>query len=322
MEYRSRAAFTLMELLVVLGVLGLLISLLLVAVQHTREAARRMQCLNNLKNLALASINLESATRHLPGPRMNGHPNSLSYTSDVGLFVTLLPYFDEHELFLSFQTDVPSNSLQNSALLKLRPSILKCPSASESEILHSMSGTFSGPPIIGIDGVTCDYMGNDGVASEQNPLFGSVRLRVGEISRERRIREITDGTSQTLLFLESVGDALRLSERLKVSADTGCPSAFHYQINRSPSNNLISSTQASYKSYLLTWTGFRVGAIVEEAGHIMNYSNVVGQPYSAHPAMLPCCMADGSVSSVSDSIDISLFMAMATAQNGEVASYE
>ena len=300
------------ELLVVVAVIALLAVLIVPAVQQAREAARRMQCCNNLKNIAIASMCFESSTKHLPGPRMNAHPNTRFYTTDVGLFVTLLPYLEEQNLHSRFATNSPSNSLVNQSLLKLRPSILKCPSSLESEILHSMSGIFSGPPIDGIDGITCDYMGNDGVARSTNPLFGTVRLRVGTIVRERRLNEVSDGTSNTLLFWESVGDSIRMKKTKKLSVDLSAPRNFVYNIDSSASNNLVSVTQASYKSYIFSWTGFRIGVVFEESGAVMNFSNVIGQPYSAHPGLLTCCKTDGSVSCVSESIESSILMAMST----------
>jgi hypothetical protein len=185
-----------------------------------------------------------------------------------------------------------------------------------------MSGFFSGPPVEGIDGITCDYMGNDGVIREVNPLFGTVRLRVGALVRERRLHEVTDGTSQTLLFWECIGDALRSQRSKKLPADIYAPNSFYYNIDKSSSNNLACWTQASYKSYIFSWTGFRIGGIYEENGHVMNYSNVIGQPFSSHSGLLPCCMTDGSVTSVAESIDNSILMAMATADSGELVQQE
>ena len=69
MKYRSHSAFTLVELLVVIAIIGILVALLLPAIQAAREAARRSQCLNNLKQMALACANFESSMRYLAAGR-------------------------------------------------------------------------------------------------------------------------------------------------------------------------------------------------------------------------------------------------------------
>ena len=59
-----------------------------------------------------------------------------------------------------------------------------------------------------------------------------------------------------------------------------------------------------------------------EEGTVMNFSNLVGEPYSAHPGLLPCCMTDGSVTCVNESIESNILIAMSTAQSGEVFNVE
>ena len=318
---RSAAGFSLIDVLLTISIIGLMVALLLPAVHQAREAARRIQCLNNLRNLGLASMSMESATRHLPGGTMNAHPASRAYRTDSGLYVNLLPYLDEGALHAQFDTTSPSNSLANRNLLLRRPAILKCPSSQDSMSLASLSGFFSGPEIVGLDGLACDYVGNDGCFVGQKLLLGTVRVRVGEVVKEFRVHDVRDGTSQTLLFWESRGDGLFSGGRRGTPEELGLYS-FEYWIDPNPQHKMYSKTLASYKSYILSWTGFRVGAIQKQSRGVINVSNVSGEPFSSHPAVLPCCFADGSVASASESIDAEILVAMATSQWSDDASRE
>ncbi len=91
-------------------------------------------------------------------------------------------------------------------------------------------------------------------------------------------------------------------------------------IDLQPRNSLNSSTLASYKSYILAWTGFRVGSVQEQRGQAINISNIVGQPFSSHPGLLTCCFTDGSVTALSETIDVKTMLSLATSQNGDIAA--
>ncbi len=250
---------------------------------------------------------------------MNAHPDSREYRSDTGLFVTMLPYLDCDTLFNAFEKNVPTNSPANRESLTKRPAILKCPTSGTSAALQNLSSRFSGEATLGLNTNSCDYMGNDGTYSNSKPVFGSVRLRVGKLVFERRLHEITDGSTQTLLFWESVGDFLRLPNLPPESMDEKCSSAFSFLTDSSNRYKLTSNTQASTKSYVYAWTGFRIGSVIDYGGatKVVNVSNQLGEPFSMHAGIVPCGMVDGSVRSVHEAIDKQVMMAMATAQQGE-----
>ncbi len=130
---QSRAAFTLIELLVVIAIIAILIALLLPAVQQAREAARRTQCKNNLKQIGLALQNFHATYDAFPGA-VSGTLNGVTATHYWG--AQILPYVDQNPLAGIYDYTVRFNDAKNQAAVQYPLSFMSCPSTPGRPIDH------------------------------------------------------------------------------------------------------------------------------------------------------------------------------------------
>jgi prepilin-type N-terminal cleavage/methylation domain-containing protein/prepilin-type processing-associated H-X9-DG protein len=191
----DRAAFTLIELLVVIAIIAILIGLLLPAVQKVREAASRLRCQNNLKQIALAAHDYHDAHGSLPGAVEQG-------TRYSSLFVELLPHVEQQSLYNLWDFVNPQNNGSSGRAATLIKTYL-CPSHPDNDILLPLAnGQYS----------LTTYGGNGGsrpFPPAMSPCDG-VFYTTGAASQPRagqtgvKLLQITDGTSNTLMFGERV----------------------------------------------------------------------------------------------------------------------
>ncbi len=220
--------FTLIELLVVIAIIAVLIALLLPAVQAAREAARRIQCTNNLKQLGLALANYESANASYPWAfALQAAPgSSLGYDQAYSCLGMLLPYFEQGSAFNAYNASLAYRTSPNATITGLMLNVLWCPSDPEiagqayTEQPNSQHGTpmnFTFSSYGGCYGywagiwygtlATNPYNGaqvGTALGQHNGPIVsvGYATLVPGAARSSVRLSAITDGTSNTLAFGE------------------------------------------------------------------------------------------------------------------------
>jgi prepilin-type N-terminal cleavage/methylation domain-containing protein/prepilin-type processing-associated H-X9-DG protein len=205
-----RAGFTLVELLVVIAIIGILVALLLPAVQSAREAARRTQCTNNLKQIGLAVLNYENALGELPPGGLTPRGGSYGHS----WWVRILPYCEQSNVYERFDQRAANtgwlgftNPHPNRDLLRnLSFPFMYCPSSSLPKFVltvpeHSQSNVMS-PTYTGVSGAT-----DHPTAKNKNPLGGADgRISLGGsfiVHRGVSLAEFKDGTSNTMMVAET-----------------------------------------------------------------------------------------------------------------------
>jgi prepilin-type N-terminal cleavage/methylation domain-containing protein/prepilin-type processing-associated H-X9-DG protein len=198
---RPHPGFTLVELLVVIAIIGVLVSLLLPAVQMAREAARRMTCASNLRQAALAAHNYHDVRNQFPAGTHNSADVGGVPTGGTTVWVELLPYFEQRNLFAKWDYIDNRNNVAGgkSSTQAQVIQILVCPSDPLPELVVHLTAAAAPPWAWGHYGMS-SYGGNAGLRS-----FHPSRLSrdgVFYVDSSIRLADVTDGPSNTFLFGE------------------------------------------------------------------------------------------------------------------------
>lgn len=300
--------FTLIELLVVIAIIAVLIALLLPAVQQAREAARRTQCRNNLKQIGLAFHNYHDTSNTFP---LSGGWTDKGCWMMRGWSTRVLPQLEQASMFNQWDINLSEFQGTNRSLFATPVPAFVCPSTPQSnpaqlEIPDWICGWDEGPQVTlaRVDYLT-PHEGTDRDGA-YDPI-GPVRTGVMEMESNKRIRDVTDGTSNVVMLAECAGLPMiyRKNQPFPTSPDT------------IDTNNYIGHVGGANRLELWGWDP--TGTVWTGGNGIFNRTNAWGSNiFSFHSGGAMIGLCDGSVRFVSENVDAHTIRLLIDIQDGEV----
>jgi len=303
---RARCGFTLIELLVVIGIIGLLIALLLPAVQASRESARRAECANHLKQIGLAFLNYADLYKQLPPASTSPVDEGVwSYAFDPAAHLhswagLILPFVEEDSLHGTIDFNASSLAPANRQAAAAIVSLYRCPSYmgaeySQGDKYRDLSEQLAIRNYVALGATDIGTLWGPDPQGKRNP-DGTIYYQSAT-----RLRDVTDGLSHTLVIAET------REQEVAVWIDgTGAAAvARPFSSNEVPSYAVVGVTSLNYEPYY-------------EWGDAIDSVDCRFGPSSMHPGMVGHLAGDGSVRFVSDTIEVKLYSALVTRAGDEV----
>jgi prepilin-type N-terminal cleavage/methylation domain-containing protein len=307
-----RRGFTLIELLVVIAIIAVLIGLLVPAVQKVRDAAARIQCANNLKQLGLALHNYHDNFQAFP---TSVRPAGVTPLPRVSWTIPTLPYIEQDNVQRRYDPASNWDSSTNLPLTSQPIKIFQCPAAPNAARLDGDPQTNTWNTV-----AVTDYAAATGVAAYATTVntSGAVQPGIMQKNTSVRIADVTDGLSNTLLVVESAG---RPQIYRRGAAYGSAPAQ---KVNGGgwarPASDLTFQTSTPDGS---SYPG-RCAVNCTNGFDYPTYNTApfgtegTSEPYSFHSGVVNALLGDGSVRTISAGISVTTFAALVTRNGGEV----
>jgi prepilin-type N-terminal cleavage/methylation domain-containing protein/prepilin-type processing-associated H-X9-DG protein len=299
-------AFTLVELLVVIAIIGVLVALLLPAVQSAREAARRMQCSNNVKQIMLSMHHFHDAFLVLPPGAVRGAVTPAHTRFNVpanvkhGWAPFVLPFMEQKSLADKYRWDLNWSHANNRPVVETHLKVFLCPSAPGGKRIDT-DGT--------VQAAASDYGILNAISGDLLPYglceagTASAPFGVMKVNELLRFAEITDGTANTFWLDECAGRPARYRRGRKLV--TGLHT------------DLGASAFSDTNEHVIH--GANVTGSSTPGAYAINSTNA-NEMYAFHPGGAMAGFGDGSVRFLRETLDMRVATALVTRSGGEIVS--
>ena len=333
---KNQKGFTLVELLVVIAIIGVLISMLLPAVQVVREAARRSSCLNNIRQTVLAAHNYESALKHLPPSYELASGGTNVGNGSWSIHAQLLPYCEQGNAFdqIDFSSAWSDPANTATGVPTLRVPMYQCASEENDTVRIK-----NGQPLV----YPQNYGFNFGSWLVYDPANGTQGDGLFFVNARTRFGQITDGASNTLC----VAEVKAFTPYIRNTQDPGPVPPSDPSFFASYTGEIKLGTDLHSNTGHTEWSDGRVhhsgfttvftpNTVVEYEHQGLSYdidintekegNSTTKTTYAAitsrsyHPGSVNIGVMDGSTHSISDSIDLVTWRALGTKSGGEVVN--
>jgi prepilin-type N-terminal cleavage/methylation domain-containing protein/prepilin-type processing-associated H-X9-DG protein len=333
-QSRARSGFTLIELLVVIAIIGVLVSLLLPAVQQAREAARRAQCINNLKQIGIALHNYQTAIGSFPPPKIfsgscDASNGGQGFVLNTTGFTLILNYMEQQPLYNAYNFSQASsgsawypaapkpnsllvgNPLVNTTVVGSLVASYACPSDDDPGVVDS-GALNPADPYSRSSARRSNYLFCSGVYTEYNCPPNTLPYRAYAAAfyndMSTSLKDFQDGTSNTCI----VGESRQINIYDVFGPYWG--SGTHTSSHGRAFSPLVGGTDAPFWLPNAPWRG--------DSGPNSNPQQL---PYawvfsSRHPGGVNMCFADGSVKFIKNSINVYTWAGLHTIKGNEVIS--